>query len=145
MKDMRLGKELVGQFRHPLPHQSSLLAAPAEYPVPKTDDAVTEGADRRAVCRHRVIGLESGDDLRKPLARFGDWPVHTPAQLLLDLPQLCPHAVTSGFPPKEKFAVARGSADEHEAQEREGLRLGEPALLAVLRRKAAELLRGNNE
>src|SRR5882762_7678463 len=69
MKDMRLGKELVGQFRHPLPHQSSLLAAPAEYPVPKTDDAVTEGADRRAVCRHRVIGLESGDDL--PVSGIG--------------------------------------------------------------------------
>src|SRR5208283_4317701 len=30
-------------------------------------------------------------------------------------------------------------ADEHEAQEREGLRFGEPALLAVLRREAAEL------
>jgi hypothetical protein len=116
VQDTRLGEEPVGQFRHPLPHHLSLLAAPAEKPVPKTDDAVPEGADRRAVCGHRVIGLDR-DDLRKPLAHFGDSPVHAPAQLLLDLPQLCPHAVTSGFPPKEKFAVARGFADQREAQE----------------------------
>jgi hypothetical protein len=37
------------------------------------------------MCSPQRKRLESGDDLRKPLARFGDWPVHVPAHLLLDL------------------------------------------------------------
>jgi hypothetical protein len=38
-----------------------------------------------------------------------------------------------------EIAPSGFAADEYKAQERESLRLGEPALLAVLRRKAAEL------
>jgi hypothetical protein len=38
-----------------------------------------------------------------------------------------------------KVAASRFAADEHKAQEREGFRLGKPAPLAILRRKAAEL------
>jgi hypothetical protein len=38
-----------------------------------------------------------------------------------------------------EIAPSGFAADEHEAQELEGLRFGKPTLLAVLRRKAAEL------
>src|SRR4029077_18795951 len=38
-----------------------------------------------------------------------------------------------------EVAAARSTADEGEAQEREGFRLSKPAQLAIVRRKAAEL------
>ena len=48
-------------------------------------------------------------------------------------------AVAPGFPFDEELAATRLAADEGEAQEVEGLRLAEPAPLAVRRREAAEL------
>jgi hypothetical protein len=59
--------------------------------------------------------------------------VHSSPQLRLDFLQLGPHAVAPGLPLKLEGSPSRFAADEHEAQKREGLRLAEPALLAVLR------------
>jgi hypothetical protein len=61
------------------------------------------------------------------------------SQRLLDLPQLRAHAIPSGLPPDLEITPPGLRADQHKAQELEGLRLATPALLAVLRRKAAEL------
>ena len=47
-----------------------------------------------------------GHDLPQPFPLFGDWPVHSTPQLLLDLLELRPHAVTPGLP--LKLEVARG-------------------------------------
>jgi hypothetical protein len=60
-------------------------------------------------------------------------------QRLLDLPQLRAHAIPSRLPPDLEVAAPGLAADEHKAQELEGIRFPKPALLAVLRRKAAEL------
>src|SRR5467141_2091125 len=77
MKDARLGEKIVGQLRHPRPHQSCLLTAPTETPVPENGDVVAECADRRAVRRHGVVSEISGDDLAKPVPGFRNQTVPT--------------------------------------------------------------------
>ena len=57
--------------------------------------------------------------------------MHTPPQSLLDLPQLRLHALASGRPVDQEFALAGLAADEGKAQEVEGLRFSEPAPLAI--------------
>src|SRR6266566_3036065 len=61
------------------------------------------------------------------------------AVFLLDLRELCPHAITPGSPFEEEFAPSRLTADVDEPQELEGLRLSEPAPSASVRRMAAKL------
>src|SRR6516165_2775547 len=100
---------------------------------------ITERGNRPAVGRHGVIGEVSGDDLREPRPNFWDGPVPPSSQHLLDLPQLCLHPIATRFPPDLEVAPPRFLADQHKAEELEGFRLAEPAPLAVLRRKAAEL------
>src|SRR5271166_3523386 len=139
MKDLRLGEELVGQFRHPRPYQSRSLTASAQPPMPEHNDMISECGQRQAVGRHGVVGEVTGDDLTKPFSRFGDRPVRALSKRLLDFPELRFHAIPARLPPDSEVATTSLVANEHEAKEREGLRFGEPALLAVLRREAAEL------
>src|SRR5690242_5959455 len=98
-----------------------------------------EGTQCRIVGRHRVIGEVSADDLRQPSSLLGNGLVHSPSQFLLDLLELCPHAVASRLPSKQEVATTAAAANEGEAQELEGLRFAEPALSAPHRRQAAEL------
>jgi len=72
MKAPRLGEKVVGQLRHPRPHQAHLLTAPAETPVPENGDVVAECADRRAVRRHGVVGEIPSDDLPEPFPGVRD-------------------------------------------------------------------------
>jgi hypothetical protein len=65
--------------------------------------------------------------------------MHAPPHLRFDHLELCPHAISPGFPLDLEFALASLAADEGEAQEVEGLRLAEPAPLAAFCRKASEL------
>ena len=77
--------------------------------------------------------------LAKPFALSGQRFVHAPAQTLLDLLQLRPHAVASALALQKEAASARFAADEGEAEEVEGLRLAKASLLAIGRCEAAEL------
>jgi hypothetical protein len=51
MKDTRRGKPAVGQFRHPIPREAILLAAPPERSTPEvtdgTGDSIFAGGGRR--------------------------------------------------------------------------------------------------
>ena len=71
MKDLRLGEELVGQFRHPRPCQSRSLTAPAQPTMPEGDDMISECGQRQAVGWHGVIGEIARDDLGKPFPFSG--------------------------------------------------------------------------
>ena len=53
-----------------------------------------EGAQCREVGRHGVIREEAPHHLRQPLSLFGNGLMHPPSQFLLDLRELCPHAIT---------------------------------------------------
>src|SRR5580704_3508363 len=139
MEDTRFGEPLIEQLRHPRPGDPPLLTAPAEYPMPASDDLVPERRQCTTIGRHRVIVEVAGNDLPQPPPHGGDRLMHSLAQRLLDLLQLCPPAVAPGLTLDLELALAGFTADEGEAEEVEGLRLAEPALLAIDRRKAAEL------
>src|SRR4051794_28464355 len=115
MQDSWQGEELVSQFRHSPPQHSCSLAARANPPMPENEDVVSKRAQRRAVGRHGVVGEISGDDLPEPFPSFGNWPVHSPSQRLLDLPELCPHAVATRLPPNPEVASLGLIANEHKA------------------------------
>src|SRR3954452_21487773 len=141
VKDPGLGERLVGYFQDPLPRRSVLLTAAPERTPPQADDMEPEGSECLDVGRHRVVGEVAGDDLLQPVPLFRDRLVQSPPHLLLDLLELCRHAVAAGFPMDPEVAPSRGAADEGETQESEGFRLAEAAPLAVAGRLTAQLHR----
>jgi hypothetical protein len=124
MKDMWRGEELVRELCHPRPDQPSPLAAPTQLPVPEHGDVVAECADCRTVGRHGVVGKIPSNDLAKPFPGFRNWPVPPLLQRLLDLPQLRSSAIASRLSFDLKVAPSRFAANQYEAQEFEGFRLG---------------------
>ena len=100
---------------------------------------VPERHERPAVCRDRVVGEVARHDLPQPSPLFGDGLVPASPHLLLHVLKFRSQAVAPGLPLEQEFALARLSADEREPEELERLRFTDPTLLAVRRRKAAEL------
>src|SRR5260370_10168340 len=98
-----------------------------------------EGREAPAIGRARVVGEVASHALPQPFPLLWNQLMHPTPSLRLHVPQLSPHAVASGLPLKLEVAAARSTADEGEAQEREGFRLSKPAQLAIVRSKAAEL------
>jgi hypothetical protein len=86
-----------------------------------------------------VVGKVARDHCPQPSALFGDGVVHANAQLRLDFLERGPHAVASGFALELEGSAPRLAADVDEPQERERLRLAQPALRSSVRREAAEL------
>src|SRR5271166_2056455 len=107
--------------------------------VAEDRDVVAEGRECTTIGRHGVVVEEAAHDLPQPLPLLGDRLVHAPPQFFLHLPQLRRHAVTPGLPLELKVAPAVLAADEGEAQEVEGSRLAQPALLSIGPCVAAEL------
>src|SRR5580700_9813565 len=87
---------------------------------------VIDGTQCWEVGWHRVIREVAACDLRQPSSLLGNGLMHPLSQFLLDLPELCPHAITPGSPFEKEFAPSRFAADVGEPQEVEGLRLSEP-------------------
>ena len=87
--------------------------------------------------RHCVGGEEASDDLLDPSPLLGDW--LTPSQLILDLPERCPHAIAPCYPLHEELPTAIAFTDEGKTEEVDGFRLSEPTLSASICRKATEL------
>ena len=125
MKDTRLREPPFYQLPHPLPRCSVPLAASPEAAPPESFDANAEGPQGTAVCRHRVVGEEAGDDLLQPGPLLGNGLVPAASQLLLDFLELGLHAVASGLPAQLELTPGVASGDKGEAQEVEGLRFAE--------------------
>src|ERR1700730_15803351 len=102
--------------------------------MPKMFDVISKRGQRQAIGRHGMIGKIASDDLSKPLPCFRDRPVCSSLQRFLDFPELRTHAVPTRLPPDPEVAPSGFVANEHEAQELEGLRFRTSTLLAVLRR-----------
>src|SRR6516162_4424981 len=134
MSDMRFGEEVVRQLGDPFPCGAVLLTAPLKRALPAFEHMVVESGECATIGRHRVVIEVPTDDLRQPSRLLRDRLVHTQSQPLFYLPELGPHAVAARLPVDQGLA-----ADECEAQEVEGLRLPQPAPLAVLCRKTSEL------
>ena len=75
-----------------------------------------------------MIGEEPSDNLLQPLSLLRDWPMSSPSQLVLDLRDLCAHAVPSHFPFDQKAALAGYAADERKAEKIEGFRFADAPL-----------------
>src|SRR5436189_6008457 len=54
----------------------------------------------------------AADNMPQPLSLLRNWLVHTPSHVLLDHPQLRPHAVAPGLPFDLEFARTGFAADE---------------------------------
>jgi hypothetical protein len=139
MEDARCREKVGGQLLDALPRDAILLAAPPQRAPPEADRVKPEGPECRKVRWHRVVGKKPGDDLLQPLPLLGDWLVHAPPQLPLDLLKLCPHAVSPSPSLEKETALAGFAADQGKAEEIEGLRLAETTLSASGRRMAAKL------
>ena len=98
-----------------------------------------ERRERPTICGYRIISEMACNDLLQPVALIWDSLVHSPPQLRLDFLEFRLHAVAPGLPLKLEEASARFTADEGEAQKREGVRSTNTAFLAIDRRAAAEL------
>src|SRR6516162_8452769 len=95
MEVARLREPVVGQARHPLPRETVFLTTPPKRAVPEPYHVAAESADTRSVRGNRVIGKVTPDDLRQPTSLLGYRLMHALTQLLLDLREPRPHAVTS--------------------------------------------------
>lgn len=98
-----------------------------------------EGQQCVDVCWHCVVSEEADDHLLQPRPLCGDRVVPSPAQLVLDLLELCGHAIASSLPKDQEVPSARFAADKGKAQKVEGFRFSEPALFAIDRRVATKL------
>jgi hypothetical protein len=116
-----------------------LLAATSKRAPPEIGDVMPELIQGATVGRHCMLVEVAADNPPQPLPLLGNRLMHAPSHLLLDLLELRPHAVPSGFPSDLEFPRAGLATGEGEAQEVEGLRLAEPLPLAALRRKTSEL------
>jgi hypothetical protein len=139
MKGSRFGNPVGGPPVHPLPREAILLATPPQRAQPNTLHVIVECFQRSSVGRHCVVGEEASDDLLDPSPLLGDWLMHPPSQLVLDLPERCPHAIAPCYPLHEELPTAVAFTDEGKAEEVEGFRLSVPTLSASFCRKAAEL------
>jgi hypothetical protein len=84
MKDARRGKPVVGQFRHPIPREAVLLAAPPEGSTPEVGHVMPERRERREM---------ACNDLLQPVTLIWDSLVHSQPQRRLDFLELRLHAV----------------------------------------------------
>src|SRR5260370_40373745 len=89
-----------------------LLATPPQRAQPNTLNVVVECFQRSSVGRHCVVGEEASDDLLDPSPLLGDWLMHPPSQLVLDLPERCPHAIAPCYPLHEELPTAVAFTDE---------------------------------
>src|SRR6266851_7364502 len=87
---MRRGKPAVGQFRHPIPREDVLLAAPSERSTPEVGQVMPERRKRPTVCGYRIIGEMACNDLPQPVTLSWDSLVHSQPQLRLDFLELRP-------------------------------------------------------
>ena len=111
MKDSRFGNPVGGQPVHPLPRGAILLATPPQRAQPNTLRVVVECFQRSSVGWHCVVGEEASDDLLDPSPLLGDWLMHPPSQLVLDLPERCPHAIAPCYPLHEELPTAVAFTD----------------------------------
>ena len=119
------------------PREAILLATPPQRAQPNTLHIIVECFQRSSVTWHCVVGEEASDDLLDPSPLLGDWLMHPPSQLVLDLPERCPHAIALCYPLHEELPTAVAFTDEGKAEEVEGFRLSEPTPSTSICRKAA--------
>src|ERR1700749_3666799 len=81
MTDTQCGKPVVGQFRHSIPSEAVLLAAPPKRSTPEVSDVMPERRERPAIRGYRIVGEVACYNLPQPASLIWD-------SLVRSLPQL---------------------------------------------------------
>lgn len=100
---------------------------------------VAKGPQCPEVRGHGVSREVARDHCLRPFALLGDGVVHAPTELRLDVPEPCPHAVTSTLSLELEDTAAGCPTDVRESQEREDLCLTQRAPLSLAQCMATEL------
>src|ERR1700751_3263766 len=111
MKNARLGEPGTRDPLDPRPRHMVLLAAAPERAPPEINDVVAERAKCARVRGYCVVREVAAHHLPKPFPLHRNRFVHASPKLLLDLPELRPHAIAPGLPLKLEGATARFAAD----------------------------------
>ena len=132
VQDAWIWQVAIGDQFHPSPRQPMLLAPSPNGTEPALDQVVAERCDRRRTHWHGVVGKPPAQYFGEPLALRLDAAMASCPELLLDLPQLCPHPLSNRRPPQHEAAAAPpGRAVVREPEEVERLRFAEATRAAV--------------
>src|SRR6266852_9760658 len=98
----RVRKPAFSQSECTLPGDRAFLASTAEYTPPMPEHSIPEFAETVEVPRYRIVVEVALHNRLEPLTGLGHGIVHTITELLLNLPQLCPHAFADRLAPHRK-------------------------------------------
>ena len=102
MEHSRLRKPALSQGEDTFPGDRSFLASAAQCMPPMPKHPIPEYAETIEVPWHRIVVGVALHDRLEPLAGLAHGIVHTLTELLLNLPQLCPHAFANRLAPHRK-------------------------------------------
>ena len=139
MEHARLRKPSVSQGEDTLPGDRAFLAAAAECLPPMPNRSFPEYAETVEVSRYRIVVEVALHDRLEPLAGLAHGIVHTLTELLLNLPQLRPHAFADRLAPHREPPYPILPADVREAEKIERVGFPFSSAFPVLFRKSAEL------
>ena len=132
MEHARLRKPTLSQGEDTLPGERALLASAAKCLPPMPNHSFPEYAETVEVPRYRIVVEVALHDRFEPLAGLAHRIVHTLTELLLNLPQLRPHAFADRLAPHREPPYPILPADMRESQEVERLGLAFPSSFPVL-------------
>lgn len=138
MEDSRFRKPACSQSEGTCPRERALVSAAKRMsPMPK--NPLPEYAETVEVSRYRIVVEVAPHNRLEPLAGLTHGIVHTRTELLLDLPQLRPHAFADRLAPYREPPPPVLPADVREAQKVERLGLAFSSTFPVLFGESAEL------
>jgi len=128
MERARLRKPAVSQGENTRPGDRVFLAAAAKCMPPMPNHSFPEYAETVKVPRYRIVVEVALHDRFEPLAGLAHRIVHTLTELLLNLPQLRPHAFADRLAPHREPPYPILPADVRESRPTESHRepLAEP-------------------
>jgi hypothetical protein len=139
MEHARLRKPALSRGEDTLPGDRALLASAAECVPPMPKHPIPEYAETVKVPRYRIVVEVALHDRFEPLTGLAHRIVHTLTELLLNLPQLCPHAFADRLAPHREPPYPILPADVREAEEIERVGFPFSSTFPVLFSKSAEL------
>src|SRR6266478_308743 len=116
MERTRLREPALGQDESARPVDPVFLASTAEATPPMPDHSFPEFAEAVEVPRYRVVVEVALHDRFETLAGLAHRIVHTLTELLLNLPQLRPHAFADRLAPHRKLPYPILPADVRESR-----------------------------
>src|SRR5216684_1251064 len=106
MTDASRGQPAVNEPPHPVPEDSTVLAAPRQHAVPAPADLEPKHGQRWAVHGHAVVTDVSTNNRAQPLAYCRDGVVHASLELCCHLSQLRLQTLAYRLPKHREHSVA---------------------------------------